>query len=165
MSDFEVKGTADFLRLSKALKAAGRTEMRKELNKRLRQAGKPLIPKIREAALRELPKKGGLAERMAKRPIRIEPRTGVDPGVKVVMPKTQEGYNDGVIRHPVFDEHKLGKGQFGPRAKPVPWVEQKIGPGLWFDDEIVANRDKVVPLIERAINSVLEDIVREAKRG
>jgi len=165
MSDFTVKGTGDFLKLSKALKAAGRTEMRKELNKRLRGAGKPLIPEIRTAARRELPKSGGLAKRMAKRPIRVVTRTGRDAGIKIVMARTQEGYNDGVIRHPVNRKgtRKLRKGEFGPRAKPVPWVEQRIGPGTWFDDEIVAKRGLVVPLLEQAIKSVLDDIVRGAK--
>lgn len=163
MKDFEVRGADEFLKLSKALKAAGRTEMRKELNKRMRQAGKPLIPKVRAAALEELPKRGGLNRRMASRPIRVVTRTGRDPGIKLVMPRTQEGYNDGVIRHPVFDKHKLARGKSGPRAKPVPWVTQRVGPGEWFDDTIVANRGKVVPLLEQAIQTTLDDIVRKAR--
>lgn len=163
MKNFEARGADDFLKLSKALKAAGHTKMRNELNKRMREAGKPLIPVVRAAALRELPKRGGLAQRMAKRPIRVVTRTGVDPGIKVVMPQTQEGYNDGVIRRPVFAGRKLRKGYFGPKAKPVPWVTQRIGPGRWFDDEIVANRHKVIPLLEKALQSVIDDVVRGSK--
>lgn len=162
MSDFEVRGAQEFYKLSKALKAAGRTGIRKELNKRMKQAGKPLIPEVRAAALEELPKRGGLAKRMAKRPIRVVTRTGSahTAGVSLVMPNTQPGYNEGEIRHPVFEKHKLGKGQVGPQAKPTKWVPQDIGPGRWFDDTIVENRDKVAPLLEKAVNSVLDDIVK-----
>lgn len=162
---FELRGADDFYKLSKALKAAGRTELRNELNRRMKEAGRPLIPEIRAAARRELPRRGGLAERMAKRPIQVVTRTGKDPGVRLVMPKTQEGYNDGVIRHPVVRKgnRKLRKGEFGPRNKPVPWVAQRVGPGRWFDDTIVANRSKVLPLLEKAIQSVIDDIARKAR--
>lgn len=161
--DFEIRGEGDFYRLSKALKASGHKEMRKTLNQRMRRAGKPMIAVVRQAALEELPKGGGLNEVIAKRPIRVTTRTGQDPGIKLVMPKTQPGYLFGDIKHPVFErdkEHRGLKSAFGEVAQ-APWVEQHIGPGEWFDDTIVKNSDIVRTGIEQGVQSVIDDIIRK----
>jgi hypothetical protein len=152
MSDFKVKGTEDFLKLSKALKAAGRTELRKELNKRLRAAAKPLIPEARAEARRTLPQAGGLADLVARAPMRVQVRTGQQAGVRIVVGKDRSGAraaNQGLIRHPVF----------GNREK---WVTQKV-PSDWFDRPLRDSAPRVLPELEKAIQSVLEDIVRGAR--
>lgn len=98
-----VRGAEDFLALSKRLKAAGQTELRKELNKSMRQAAKPLLPKVREAARANLPKHGGLNERIARKPIRIQTRTGANTaGVRVVGTKVDPRIDEGRVFHPVF---------------------------------------------------------------
>lgn len=154
MSDFEIKGAGQFLKLSKALKAAGRTELRKELNKRLRTAAKPLIPIARAEARSSLPRKGGLAEQVAKAPMRVQVRTGREAGVRIVVGKDRSGAraaNRGEIRHPVF----------GNRER---WVTQKV-PAEWFDRPMRASTPTILPELEKAIESVLDDIVKGAKRG
>lgn len=155
---------ADFYQLSKVLKAAGRTKMRSELGKRIRKAGKPMVQVVHDAARAELPRRGGLNEVIAKRPVRVVTRTGRDPGIKLVMPKTQSGYLFGDIQHPVFekdkDTRKSRKGQPGETK----WVPQHIGPGEWFDGSIVEHSDLVRGPLEEAIQSVVDDIVGEARR-
>lgn len=152
MTDFDITGADDFLRLSKALKAAGRTEMRKELHKGLRVAAKPLIPKARAEALARLPQRGGLARQVAKEPARVQVRTGRTPGVRIVVGKKRGGArqaNRGFIRHPVFGNRNV-------------WVSQKVPPG-WFDDPMRASAPAIRRDLADAIEAVAAQVVREAK--
>jgi hypothetical protein len=111
-------GANDFLSLSKRLKAAGEKGLRNELNKVMRNAATPLIPKVREAARASLPKGGGLNERIAKKPLRAQTRTGnATAGVRIVGTKVDPRINDqGRVFHPVFG-HKPGVVQDVPNAK------------------------------------------------
>lgn len=144
-------GADDFLRLSKALKHAGRTELRKELNRAMRVGAKPLIPKARAEALSRLPQAGGLARQVAKEPMRVQTRTGRDPGVRIVVGKKNGGArsaNRGFIRHPVF----------GNRER---WVTQEVQPG-WFDDPIRSGAPAIRKDIERALEDIADQVVRDA---
>lgn len=149
MDDFEVRGADQFLKLSKALKHAGRTGLRKELNAGMRRAARPLIRKTRDEARRRLPSAGGLAAQVAKEPQRIQVRTGRTPGVRVVVGKKQGGAraaNKGVIRHPVFGNREV-------------WVDQKVAPG-WFDDPLRSSAPAIRRDVERAMQDVIDQIVR-----
>lgn len=152
-SGFSVSGADDFLKLSKALKAAGKTELRKQLNKDIKKAIKPLIAETRAAALAELPKRGGLAKRVAKAPQRVQVRTGAKPGVSLVVPRKQgsaaRASNKGTIRHPVF---------FHPPMA-LKYVEQKV-PAGWFDDTTKA----AAPEMQKAVLGAMQAIVRDIKR-
>lgn len=149
---FQVGGVDDFLRLSKALKNAGRGELRKALNKGLREAAKPLIPKTRESALSGLPRRGGLARQVAKTPQRVQVRTGRDPGVRIAVSNSRSGAraaNRGVIRHPVF----------GHRDR---FVAQQVQPG-WFDRPLLEAAKDVLPELERVLERVAQQVVDEAR--
>lgn len=153
--DFTVKGAEQFLALSKALKAAGRTELRKELNAELRKAGKPLIERTRAAARESLPRRGGLADLVAREPQRIQVRTGArTAGVRVVVGRRRGGArstNQGSVRHPVF-----GGSQ---------WVTQSVTPG-WFDSTLERDAPGIArPAIEAALERVARKVVEEARRG
>lgn len=155
-SDASVGGAEDFLKLSKALKAAGETELRKELNAALRNAAKPLIPMTRQAARSRLPQRGGLAESVARAPQRVQVRTGDrTAGVRLVVGgrrSAARAANRGVIRHPVF-------------GRPNSWVEQDVEPG-WFDETLEKEAPRVArPAIEQALESIADKVVREVKRG
>lgn len=149
--DFQVTGADQFLRLSKALKHAGRTQLRKDLNSGMRQAAKGLIPKTRAAALDgRLPDAGGLAQRVAKAPQRVSVKTGRDPGVSIVAGKRGSGAraaDAGVVRHPVF-----GRKQY---------VNQSVQPG-WFTDTLRRSAPDVLPALEQAISDVMDRVVRES---
>lgn len=155
MSEFDVRGADQFLRLSKALKHAGRTELRKELNKGLRNAAKPLLPKAKAAARANLPRQGGLATQVAGESFRVQVRTGKDPGVRVVVGKRRGGAgstNRGVIRHPVF-------------GRPGSFVEQQVPAARdWFDDTLRRSAPSVRPHLEQALEDVARRVVNEAKR-
>jgi hypothetical protein len=152
MSDFTIKGAEDFLRLSKALKAAGRTEMRKTLHKGMKDAVKPLVPKARASARNTLPKAGGLNKLVASASIRPQVRTGRNAyGVRVVVGNKAgaRATNRGLIRHPVFGNREV-------------WKDQKV-PAGWFDDVMEAGVPGVRADVERALARVVDDIIRDAK--
>ena len=152
--DFKVTGAQDFYKLSKSLKAAGRTELRKELTKGMQRAAKPLIADTREAARRDLPHRGGLANLVAKAPQRVQVRTGASTdGVRIVVGAGRSGARAtslfGYVRHPTF----------GHRDR---WVRQSVTPG-WFDRTLDNAAPRVRPDIEAALEAVAETIVRGAK--
>ena len=153
MASDSIRGAEEFLKLSKALKAAGHTELRKELNTKLRETGRPLIAKTRAAALGSLPRAGGFAAIVAAEPQRVQVRTGAaTAGMRIVVGKRRGGAraaNDGTIRHPVF-----GRGRF---------VEQQVEPG-WFDETLQREAPAVAKkALEEALESVAEKVVKEAR--
>lgn len=148
MADFEVHGADQFLMLSKALKYAGRTDMRKKLHRGIAKAAKPLIPKARAEARRRLPQSGGLAAQVAKEPMRAQVRTGNDPGVRIVVGRKRGGArsaNRGVVRHPVFGRDV--------------WVDQAVRPG-WFDESLMAEKRPIQRDVEVALQEVADEIAR-----
>lgn len=151
---FNITGADQFNSLSKALKAAGRKDLRTETNKGLQKAVKPLTPKTREAAKSQLPKRKGLAAKVAKAPQRVKVSTGKDPGVRLVVGKNgsaARGTNRGKFKHPTF----------GNREE---WVEQETEAG-WFDETVKDNLGEVLPECEKALERVAEKIVQEVRRG
>lgn len=152
--DFEIRGADEFLRLSKALKHAGRTELRKDLTNGLKRAARPLTPKTRAEALRRLPQRGGLAAQVAKEPQRVQVRTGVETaGVRLVVGKKRGGAqaaNRGVIRHPVFGNRDV-------------WVSQSVPPG-WFDETIKGEAPAIRRELEKVLEDIAERVVRETRR-
>lgn len=153
MADFSVRGADDFYRLSKALKHAGETELRKELNKGMQRAAKPIVPKTRAEALRRLPRRGGLAAQVAKEPQRVQVRTGAETaGVRIVVGRKRGGAraaNQGRIRHRVFGQDV--------------WVEQRVQPG-WFDDPARDAAPEIRRDLSRAVDDMAARVVREARR-
>ena len=151
MSDFEVKGADQFLRLSKALKQAGRTELRKELTKGLRDGARPLIPLARAAARQQIPHRGGLADLVAREPMRVQVRTGAKTaGVRIVVGNRRgaaRATNAGLLRHPVF----------GTAVCVSQRVTESAG---WFDETLTRNAPIVRPELERALQRVADRVVK-----
>lgn len=143
MAEFRVVGAEKFLMLSKRLKNAGELGLRNELNKAIRVAAQPLIGQTRAAARSQLPRRGGLAELVAREPQRVQVRTGAKTaGVRIVVGKRRGGAqaaNNGVIRHPVF-----GRQVF---------VNQSV-PAGWFDKTLNGSAATVVPAVRAAMKAV-----------
>jgi hypothetical protein len=150
VADFEVTGLDGLLAFSKGLKNAGERGLRNELNKRLRETAKPLIQQTREAARRELPKRGGLAEQVASTPQRIKVATGRDPGVFILVSKRAgvRATNRGLLRHPVYGNREV-------------WVDQKVAAG-WFDATLDTGVVFVRKAIDDALQTMFDEIAREA---
>lgn len=161
MSDFEVRGADEFLRLSKALKAAGQGQLRKDLNAAMKRAAKPLIADARQAAREAFPKKGGLNESVARKTkFRVVTRTGDNPGISIGAPrKNVTAYlanRDGRFRHPVHADPTKTRKQWK-------WVTQP-GPRGWFDDAMRGEAPKVRPALEQALEDMAQRIIREVGR-
>jgi hypothetical protein len=149
MTDFQVNGADQFLRLSRAFKEAGRSDLRKELNKGLRDGVKPLTPLTRTAALRALPRGGGLNQLVAKTPQRVKVSTGRDPGVTLIAGRKGSGAGGadiGVVRHPTFGNKAV-------------WRETQVLPG-WLTATVKTHIGDVIPALEQALERVAEKVVR-----
>lgn len=164
MSDFEVKGADQFLRLSKALKAAGDTETRKALHKGLRDAVNDVKPKAAEALAEALPRALAARGKAVKQAVQV--KTGNDPGVSVVVRYGKAGSGLGAVnaqlvnrqgkfRHPVFpDPEKTRSGWH--------WVDQTVDGVGWFDKTYENAAPEIRRALEQVLENVVDDIVRKA---
>lgn len=158
MADFEVRGADDFLRLSKALKAAGRTELRKELHKGLREGVKPVLPKAKKKLHDALPTP--LAKTAAVRQV-VQVKTGRDPGVTIAVRYGSKRASNaalanrkGIIRHPVFADDKKTRKEWR-------WVNQDVPDAKgWFDETYREAAPQMRRALEAALGSVIDKIVR-----
>lgn len=160
--DFEVHGADQFLRLSKALKEAGRVELRKELHAGLKVAAKPIAKAMQDELAATVP--AALRPRAARTKVAVVVATGRDPGVRLVVRYGKRGggigasnarlLNRGVgVRHPLFGDRDLWY------TTPAPSAEG------WFDRPAETAAPGVRIVLERAIDGVLDEIVREAGHG
>jgi hypothetical protein len=158
MSDFEVHGAEQFHRLSKALKQAGETEMRKALHKGLRDAVNKVKPEAADALSAALP--GRLQGKGKRVRQAVQVKTGADPGISVVVRYGKAGSGLGAInaklinqrgtfRHPVFGRHG--------------WVAQSVGGQGWFDKTYTNAAPRIREELERVLEQVADDIVRKAR--
>jgi len=148
-SGISTRGARDFYAVSKHLKEAGQGGLRKEFHKTVRDAAKPLIPKVREAARAKGPKQGGLNEALAKKPLRVQTRTGAKTaGVRIVGTKVDPRINDlGRIQHPVF----------GRKPKVVQYDADLKG---YFDDTLAKEAPAVQDAVVRAMVSYVRNLIR-----
>jgi hypothetical protein len=134
--------------------------LRRDLAKRLRQAAKPVVPKIK-ASIRSMPSQGrgsgpSMRAAIAKRiSLRARVTSGRTAGIKLVAGKPLlRGFENApkrfnrksAFRHPVFGNREH-------------WVEQRGKPG-WFDDVIAENR----PHFRKAVVDTLDDFKKELNR-
>ena len=141
MADFEIRGAQDLARLSKKLKDAGRNDLRKELLRGVRESGADTVLKIRDSALENLPRRGGLAAKVAAEKASMRASYAAKGAHVQLKRKRGRGLNQGRLRHPVYGNRSV-------------WVQQSVNSG-WFDDPI---RD-AAPEIRRKI----EDAVKRVK--
>lgn len=167
MSDFEVTGADQFLKLSKALKHAGRTGMRNDLNKQIRKAVKPFLPKAQQrlAAALPTPRKGndGLSNRGGKVKQNVALRTGKDPGVSVTVSYGARGKGlHGSNAQLLNKRGRLRRPTGTDREDRSAWVYQDFPAAQgWFDETYEGAAPAIRPGVEQALKDVAERIVRE----
>lgn len=158
MADDEgVRGADALLALSRRLKSVD-VDLRKEMVKALSASARPLIPKVRDAARANLPKKGKLNERFAKKPYRAQTRTGEKTaGVRITGNKLDPRVDrEGRVYHPVFGRKgAAANGGVNAVVQPVP------GAKGYFSDTLSNSQGEV----RDQIVSVLEDFARRLVNG
>lgn len=154
-------GQAQLVALTHRLREAGEQGkgLRRELLAGIRVAVKPVLDDVRVSAVEVLPKRGGLAARVAGSHFAVSSLlSGNNARVRVVG---KSGYNiaamnRGRLRHPVFDT-KLRHPVFGTTKVKV-WVTQSVTPG-WFDDPVrkaadAGMRDAVLAVVDSVSRKV-----------
>jgi hypothetical protein len=159
----DLQGGDDFARLAKALREAGRKDLRNQLARGLRKGAKPLIPAAQEAAEKAFPKRGGLADVEAAKKFTVSIRNSAQAAsVRITSPGRNVNLKllnrSGRIRKPVFADKAKSRSEWI-------WKDQEIPGGLgWFDRAMNENAPKVRPELEAAVQRVIENIVKGAKR-
>lgn len=145
-----VQGGEKFAALAKRIRTyADRKALQKQFYSGINRAAKPLIKDVRSTALTRLPKKGGLAKRVARSRIStIRRYTGDGAGVRI---RGTSGYdissiNRGRVRHLSFG-HK-------------PWVNQRVRPRFW-DDPL----EHGAPEVRKELLKVMRDVANKIARG
>jgi hypothetical protein len=150
-------GADQMRRIGKQLKEFGDKGMKREFSKALTKAAQPLKAELPASARATLPRRGGLAERVAEAQVRITRRANGSVRV-TARQQYQIGRmdNPGVVRHPTFKR----KGEEGRR---VVWVSQKIRPG-WFTHPAEAARPDLQKAMLQAATEMAARI-ETARRG
>lgn len=148
MAGIEVVGIEQLQALARDLKQAGDRDLRRELLRSIQKASKPLKTGAKEAALEDLPKSGGLAERVAASKWSTSTRLGVrSPSIRITGRGTA-----GVVSKQL-DLNSLDRGRlrhltYGRR----PWKDQAVKVH-WFSDrmELIADttvRDDILSAVD-----------------
>jgi hypothetical protein len=145
MTGVRVDGAKRFTALAKRLKAYNDKALRSEFYKGISRAAKPLIADVRASFRDRLPKRGGLAERVAKSKISAKRRmSGRSAGVRIVGTNNYDlgSINRGRVRHLVYG-HK-------------PWINQKVQSNTWTDP-----LEAGAPVVEAQLEQVMYDVARK----
>lgn len=139
----------DYQSVARAMRAAGNRELRQKYTRALREVGRPFGRQVAEAGAARLPRRGGLASRVAAA------RVGVQAGTLrvTVSLRSTDGYDlaalrRGALRHPVFGR--------------AAWVRQRVD-GDGFQEGFDAGAERVREAMHKAAEAVLQDL-REAAR-
>jgi hypothetical protein len=153
VTEVDIKGAEQLASLSRQLKAAGDKALARELTKAISKAVAPLKSELPASARSHLPKRGGLAERVAASKVGFSRRTsGQAVGLRV---QAKNAYHlaqmdAGFVRHPVFKR----KGEEGRR---VVWQTQRITPG-WFSKPTEAAGPRIRAEVQAAMDVVAKQI-------
>lgn len=140
----QVRGAEQLGDVARELRRVADKDLRKQMNRGLRQAAKPLIADTRKYAREHLPKHGGLNERVARSKFRTKIRTGANPSIRITATGLDARLNSqGRVRHPVYGNRRT-------------WVQQRVAP-FWFDTPM----RRGAPHVRRALTAVLDDVTKQ----
>lgn len=145
MAGFSVRmhGADQLDALARRLRAAGRTDLERELRRELRKPPKQLERAVKQGLPAFLPDRYARALSPS-----LRFRTTIGRGAVVRVTVTMHGrgrgadravvaVNRGVLRHPVYGRRRrTTRG----RVFTNPWAEQKVHPGFWSDPVAVVGR-------------------------
>lgn len=142
MGEFKVEGANQLANLAKALKQTGQKDLRRDLSRALNRSTSKAKTAARASARSTLPKRGGLAERVARSRFTTSVRsTGKFPSVQFVAKGSSNiaAMDYGRVRHPVYGTDT--------------WVQQRVFPG-WWRRPMKANADDTRKNIAAALADV-----------
>lgn len=148
-SDFEIRGSEELRRVAAELKDIGDGQLRRDLLRGIRDATKPGIEAVRQSAREKLPKRGGLADRVASQGYAVRTSAAGRSAKVSVVGKGMKGLgriDRGQVRHPVFGGDT--------------WVTQNVPPGFFTEP-----LERRVPNIRDAIEGVIKDIEHQIDRS
>ena len=149
-ADLRVEGVERLERASRQLREVGDKDLRREMFRAIQRSTKPLRGKAKEAALRELPKRGGLNVWVAQSRFSTKTRgSGKKAGVRITATKGKHdlrALDAGRLRHPVYGNRNV-------------WVNQSV-PAGWFSKTIENGADEVRKELVKALDDVLKQIAR-----
>lgn len=146
-TQFTITNTGDFRRFAAlAKRVAGSGGLKRESTDAMAVASRGLAREVASSALRILPRRGGLAGRVAKSRYSVRRRTfGRNPTVTF---EATNDYNivaidDGRVRHPVFGNRRVWVGQVvtqGWFSRPTERQEPRVRRGLVGAMEAIKRR-------------------------
>lgn len=139
---------ARFDLVASTLRDLGDRGLNRDLARGLDRVAEKLTEDARRAALERLPRRGGLAQRVADSPMLTQRKRGSNPGVSIRAKGMRELrlIDSGLVRHPVYGNRDVRS-------------VQRVTPG-WFTAPMEAGRDDAI----RAIDKVLDDVVAKIAR-
>jgi hypothetical protein len=146
----EVRGGRNLTRIARDLAEVGNKGLKNELLRGIRAATKTAIPDVRTAAEVKLPKRGGLAERVAGQ--KFGTRTSLRAKTASVR-ITGQGMKE--LRD--IDQGRLRKPLFGNRDH---WYGQAVDPGFFS-----ATLEKKGPEVRRQIEQVMRAVKIKIEKG
>jgi hypothetical protein len=150
--------SAQLHRIAAACRAQGAGALRLELLRGLKSGAAPLIPLVHEAALRQLPKAGGLNRHVAAQKVSVSVRTGArTAGVRLTTKDLDTKETDsGIIRHPVFNRrYKDGKRVWIKEDQKIPAAEG------WWSKTLAGSG----PTVDAGLYSVLRAVNAKLQAG
>jgi hypothetical protein len=143
--------SAELAGIAARLKAEGARGLRLQLLRGLKAAAAPLIDDVHEAARRQLPKSGGLNERVAAQKVKVSIRTGARiAGVRLTTSQLDTKETDqGYVRHPTFG-----------RRGPADW-KQTDAPAArgWWSETLAHAAPKATPELLKVMTEVSAEIM------
>lgn len=164
-------GSEQLAALAARIKAQAPSGLRVELLRGMKEGAQPLVTAVHDAAIEQLPHRGGLNEQVAGQKVAVSVRTGAKTaGVRMTTtaPDTKQT-DSGYVRHPVFsrkmktaDGTTVHGGRLSPTAErgtfdaaPVKWVTQDIPKAKgWWTTTLTEGAPLVTPALMAAMESV-----------
>lgn len=137
--------TVDKFRALRVRLKTAEKEVRLKFLASVRATMAPLKDDIRQSALDLLPKRGGLAARVADS--KFGTRTGpASVTFQTINPYEIKAIDRGKLRHKTFGH--------------TPWVNQPVSDGFWSKPT-----DKRLPEIVAAVDEAMDDVVKQIEKG
>lgn len=144
--------------VAKALREAKDKGLNKAMRQAVNAAVAPAQDAVRAGARSDLPRRGGLADRVAGSKFRTQRQAGRAPGFTMIMRLPKKGgavdlraMNRGRLRHPVF----------GNRGT---WVTQNV-PAGWFEAALAPVKAKVAEDLTAAVRDMARRLADRAGSG